>query len=134
MEFCENCDNMLYVKIVIKKTNDEDADADVDDDEEKEEMIYYCRCCGNTHENIKNTKNSIYSINFNTDNIKKKSIINPYTFYDPTLPKATGIKCPNKNCPSKTSNIVYINYDDNDMKYIYICLDCQKNNIEPHIW
>ena len=62
------------------------------------------------HENIKNTKNSIYSINFNTDTIKKKTIINPYTFYDPTLPKATGIKCPNKKhgWPKSWSNLNFI--------------------------
>ena len=131
MEFCENCDNMLYVKIVNDNDSGEQESADA---EIQEKLTYYCRCCGNTKANIKTTTTIIYSINFNTDNIKKQSIINPYTFNDPTLPKATGIKCPNKNCPSKIPNIIYINYDENDMKYIYVCLDCHKNNIEPHIW
>ena len=130
MEFCENCDNMLYTRIVRTDTEGQEEPLD----ETTEQLTYFCRCCGNTKDNIKKTTSSIYSINFNTDNIKKQFMINPYTFDDPTLPKATGIKCPNKNCPSKTPNIIYINYDENDMKYIYICLDCHKNKIEPHMW
>ena len=46
------------------------------------------------------------------------------------------IKCPNPECKSITekdiqSNITYIKYNENDMKYIYICKYCGqkwKNN------
>ena len=126
MQFCPDCDNMLYAKIINDTENVEEKTS--------EKLIYYCRCCGNTQENIKKTTNSVYSINFNIDTIKKHSIINKYTHNDPTLPKANGIKCPNDNCPSKTSNIIYINYDEKNMKYLYMCLDCHKNNIEPNVW
>ena len=127
MEFCENCDNMLYTRIVNTDSNNPEATSD----EIQEKLTYFCRCCGNTKDDITKTTSSIYSINF-----KKQSMINPYTFNDPTLPKAIGVNCPNTNCPSKSksSNIIYINYDEKDMKYIYICLDCHKNKIEPHIW
>ena len=37
---------------------------------------------------------------------------------------------PNKKNP----NIVYLNYNKNDMKYLYMCFDCKNANIEPYIW
>lgn len=124
MEFCEQCDNMFYTKITTE----------TEEDTEKQNLIYYCRCCGNTRNQVKKIANSVFSLNFNTDTIKKKTIINEYSHLDPTLPRANGIKCPNKNCPSKTSNIVYLNYDNKNMKYIYMCVDCRTQNIEPNIW
>jgi hypothetical protein len=130
MQFCENCENMLYYKIV----NEDIKDPESDMVESKEKLSYYCRCCGNTDDTIKPKENSVYSINFNTDGIKKESIINQYTHHDPSLPKTIGIKCPNNNCPAKTPNIIYINYDETNMKYIYMCLDCHKSKIEPNVW
>ena len=35
---------------------------------------------------------------------------------------------------SENPEIVYIKYDDEEMKYIYICCDCHKNGIEPSCW
>tara|TARA_B110001450_G_C17662238_1_gene497783 strand:+ start:3311 stop:3700 length:390 start_codon:yes stop_codon:yes gene_type:complete len=129
MQFCENCDNMLYFKITNSDTINEN-----DEVQSSEQLYYYCRCCGNKHENIKNIQHSVYSINYNTDHIKKQSVINKYTHNDPTLPKTIGIKCPNIKCPSKSPEIIYINYDEVNMNYIYMCLDCKKNNIEPNVW
>ena len=132
MNFCEDCRNMLYIK-----TFDNDEELENDDEPKKnQKLMYYCKSCGREYE-ASDTKQSIYSINFNTDNIQKHTLINQYTLQDPTLPKAQGIKCPNADCESKTTkntNIVYINYNEKDMKYIYACLDCYKNKIQPHIW
>tara|TARA_B100000787_G_C16197017_1_gene301673 strand:- start:3003 stop:3368 length:366 start_codon:yes stop_codon:yes gene_type:complete len=121
---------MLYYKIVNEEKELEGTGVV----ESTEKLIYYCRCCGNTDETIKPKENSVYSVNFNTDSIKKESIINQYTHHDPSLPKTVGIKCPNEKCPSKTPNIIYINYDETNMKYIYMCLDCHKHKIEPNVW
>ena len=130
MKFCEDCHNMLYFKIKGEDDNTEETKTDNNDDD----LIYYCRCCSKVYNNIHNTQESVYSISFNNDNLKKQNIINKYTHNDPTLPKTTGIKCPNENCPSKKPEIIYINYDEINMKYIYMCLDCHKKNISPHIW
>ena len=46
---------------------------------------------------------------------------------DITLPNAEGIKCPNPNCPSAKPNIKYIQYDKDNMKYLYVCIDCYEN-------
>jgi DNA-directed RNA polymerase subunit M/transcription elongation factor TFIIS len=131
MEFCETCDNMLYTKIV----EESESKTGCDSEKVKSELIYFCKNCGKEYKTLGKTIKSVYSIDYNLDNIKKHSLINEYTLEDPTLPKAIGIKCPNKECPSKsTSNIVYINYDEKNMKYMYACLDCYKSKIEPHIW
>ena len=54
-------------------------------------------------------------------------IINDYTKLDPTLPRTKMIKCPNENCTQKeeeNTEVIYIRYDDTNMKYIYLCSEC----------
>ena len=132
MEFCETCDNMLYTKIV---DDSESSHEDCQESKAKSGLIYFCKNCGKEYNTKGKTVKSVYSIDYNLDTIKKHSLINEYTLEDPTLPKANGIKCPNTECPAKsTSNIVYINYDEKNMKFMYACLDCYKEKIEPHIW
>jgi hypothetical protein len=74
------------------------------------------------------------------DDIKIASIkqsesftVNRYTKCDPTLPRSLKMSCPNQSCSSVTtesgtdprkSNIVYIRHNDDDMKYTYMCCDC----------
>ena len=121
--FCKNCDNILVSKIQLN------------DETEKSMLVRYCRNCNYSIEEPEKTK-SVYHSTFNLDNIKREHVVNRYTAYDNTLPKAAGIKCPNDNCPvkSKKSDIRYIKYDDNSMKYIYMCLDCNRAGIEPNTW
>jgi DNA-directed RNA polymerase subunit M/transcription elongation factor TFIIS len=142
MEFCEKCDNMLYVK--VKSIEEADTDGEDSTGEvpnpggilsnlKTNQLIYYCKNCSNEIDKSSVNK-CIYHINYDIDVIKKEHCINKYTLSDPTLPKAHGIKCPNGNCPGKKPNIVYIKYDDKGMKYIYICVNCFNANISPHIW
>jgi len=101
----------------------------------KNKILYYCRCCNNEYPNLHKDNSCLFSINYNTENIKKNSFINKYMYDDITLPNAEGIKCPNSNCPAKAKpNIKYIQYDKDNMKYIYICMDCYENGIADHIW
>jgi len=64
-----------------------------------------------------------------------KNKINKYTKLDPTLPRITTIDCPNKECASNTTEgksqtpqeekeILYIRYDDKNMKFVYMCAVC----------
>jgi DNA-directed RNA polymerase subunit M/transcription elongation factor TFIIS len=122
MNFCDDCDDMLYVKI----KDDKDAES---------RLVYLCRTCNREYPQETQSTSCVYHVNYNLDSIKKESLLNEYTFYDPTLPKANGIKCPNKECPNKkNANIVYLNYDKKDMKYVYICLDCKNADVKPYIW
>lgn len=120
MEFCEDCNNMLYLKII--KTEDSES-----------KLEYNCKNCNYSCDNS-NKDSCVFSTNYNMDNIKKESFINKYVYEDITLPRAVGIKCPNSKCPKKDPEIIYIKYDDDNMKFIYICLDCYRGKIEPHIW
>ena len=136
--FCEKCDNMLVTKIEIVDAKGSagvsvDSDEDSGSDHEETKLVNYCRQCNFSIDNTETTK-SVYHNNYNMDNVKRKHLVNKFTAYDATLPRALGIKCPNTGCPAKKADIRYIKYDEDNMKYIYICLDCHHANIEPHIW
>lgn len=134
--FCVNCDNMLVTKIQMGEPRDDDADESEGVEEVKgSTLIRHCRNCNYSIKEPEETK-SVYHSNFNLDKIKREHVVNKYTAFDNTLPKAQGIKCPNVNCPvkSRKSDIRYIKYDDNRMKYIYMCLDCNRAGIEPSVW
>ena len=114
MHFCPKCGNMYYLQ--LKK-----------DDEDK--LIYYCRNCGHEDESLVTNLNNLY---VSKTNIKKemnyKNSINKYTKLDPTLPRINTIKCPNEQCVSNTTDgehdVIYIRYDDTQMKYVYLCPAC----------
>lgn len=124
--FCNVCNNLLSVKVVESENEEGNLE---------KKLYNICNICDIKTEKT-DTKGALYHLNYDMDVIKRNHIVNPYTSFDPTLPKANGIKCPNTNCPSgnKKSDIRYIKYDDKHMKYIYICIDCKKGKIEPNLW
>ena len=94
-------------------------------------LIYYCITCGNIKEYNKNTiiNSKLYHQNYEID----KSYItfnNELLCSDPTLQKINNpdIKCP--SCidlsPDKQDIIYYI-YDNDNMKYLYICCHCKSS-------
>jgi DNA-directed RNA polymerase subunit M/transcription elongation factor TFIIS len=104
---------MYYVKINVNNPN---------------KLIYYCRNCGD-----ENLVLSEENVTVSKTIIKKSEqsfshIINKYTKLDPTLPRINNILCPNQDCMTnkneKEREIIYIRYDDINMKYIYLCSDC----------
>lgn len=144
MKFCQNCDNLLYLKISDSNESKESPEEGEEPEsnssfqqenplDEKCELRYYCRMCNEVYSSDK-SDSCVFNINFNLDNIKKNSFINDYIYDDITLPRAEGIKCPNANCPDAKPEIVYIQYDKENMKFIYVCLSCHREKIEPHIW
>ena len=113
MHFCDKCQNMYYIRLDIEDSN---------------KLIYYCRHCGNEEDNILNTNSVVYSSS-NKSNLNTSNIINEFTKLDPTLPRVSNILCPNEDCSTnkeknKETEILYIRYDDINMKYIYLCADC----------
>ena len=115
MHFCIKCSNMLYISLKEENSN---------------ELIYYCRNCGyKDNNNIINNKSlSICKSQFNQTNSHYLNILNKYTKLDPTLPRINTIKCPNTECKSNIDNIprevIYLRYDDINMKYVYLCCNC----------
>jgi len=112
MHFCSKCDNMYYIKLA---------------EEDGSKLIYYCRNCG--HEDSLITAENIC---VNKTQLQQKEhsyahIINNYTKLDPTLPRTKTIKCPNKSCTAASEGgqeVIYLRYDDTNMKYIYLCSVC----------
>jgi DNA-directed RNA polymerase subunit M/transcription elongation factor TFIIS len=93
-------------------------------------LIYYCRNCGHKDTTVENEGVCVLKTQFKRGEQKFNHIVNPYTKLDPTLPRITNGRCPNDACPSNTSpnsketNILYIRYDDNQLKYLYMCIEC----------
>jgi DNA-directed RNA polymerase subunit M/transcription elongation factor TFIIS len=91
-------------------------------------LIYYCRNCGNEDTNLTKDNICVLDTTINQTKDRYMQIINPYTKNDPTLPRINSIKCPNQSCKSNTDaslrEVIYIRYDDADMKYIYMCTFC----------
>lgn len=115
MHFCNVCSNMYYIRI---------------DSENLNKLIYYCRNCGN-EDNLLTVDNvSVSKTQVKKSDQKFSHIINKYTKLDPTLPRVNKILCPNADCDTNTHSapreIIYIRYDDINMKYIYLCSTCDK--------
>jgi hypothetical protein len=115
MKFCIKCDNMYYIGIDAEDTN---------------KLTYYCRNCGNVDTTLTEEGLCILDTQLKKSEQKFNHIINKYTKLDPTLPRIMNIRCPNVSCSTNSSTdatpaeVIYIRYDDDNLKYIYICSTC----------
>jgi DNA-directed RNA polymerase subunit M/transcription elongation factor TFIIS len=113
MHFCSNCSNMYYIRI-----NSDDPNS----------LVYYCRQCGNEDKSIGVDNVCVSKIQIKKNKKSFNHIINKYTKLDPTLPRINNVLCPNPDCTTNTKNdpreVIYIRYDDTNMKYIYLCSTC----------
>ena len=113
MHFCSKCSNMYYIRI-----NSDDPNS----------LVYYCRQCGNEDKSIGVDNVCVSKIQIKKSEQSFNHIINKYTKLDPTLPRINNVLCPNPDCATNTKNdareIIYIRYDDTNMKYIYLCSTC----------
>lgn len=117
--FCSQCDNMLYIKISEEDTN---------------QIEYFCRFCSHTEKPAnQNMVLTVMSTAIENKDFNFSHIVNEYTKYDPTLPRITTMTCPNTECKSathakegstKNPDVIYIRYDDSNLKYLYLCTEC----------
>ena len=126
---------MYYLKIVE------------DEETENTSLAYYCRNCGHSDTMLMTENNCVSNTQIKRTEQNYNHIINEYTKYDPTLPRISTSNCPNAKCESnmvaneaadeqgeaveeagtissKKAEIIYIRYDDVNMKYIYLCTHC----------
>ena len=141
MHFCARCDNMYYI-CIDPGTATTESESDTGSGSSGSSLVHYCRNCGHrepVREEICVSKLQIKSTAQNYGNI-----INRYTKLDPTLPRIGHVKCPNALCASnpQTSDsasagsgsasgsgsvpreVIYIRYDEENMKYVYLCAVC----------
>ena len=116
MHFCSKCDNMYHIKI--------------SDEDDANKLIYYCRNCGNEDDVLTSENIFVSKTQLSRTEQKYGNVVNKYTKLDPTLPRINTIKCPNPICNSNkkdeenTREVIYLRYDDINMKYVYICAVC----------
>lgn len=112
MHFCTECKNMYYIRISSENSNS---------------LLYYCRNCGHEDDILSVDNLTITNTNIQ-QNDEQLTFINQYTKLDPTLPRVKNILCPNKDCATNTHDkpreIIYMRYDDINMKYVYLCSTC----------
>ena len=116
MKFCTQCDNMYYISI---------------DSENPNSLIYYCRNCQHKDVMISEEGVCVLDMNLKKGEQKFNHIVNEYTKLDPTLPRIYTMLCPNVECKtnastdaSKKTEIIYLRYDSDNLKYLYICSEC----------
>ena len=84
--------------------------------------------CGHESEDIDATDTCVLKTQVNRNEEKYMHVVNEYTKQDPTLPRIKTIKCPNQECPSvkgdKENEVIFIRYDDTNIRYIYMCAHC----------
>ena len=141
MHFCTQCQNMYYTRLGGENQNS---------------LIYYCRKCGHEDETLATNANNICisKTAIKTSTSSFLHMVNEFTPLDPTLPRVKNIPCPNTACPSrqvapadtpsvgedspdsvdseakepslKENDVIYLRYDDQNMKYVYLCGICDK--------
>lgn len=113
MKFCVVCKNMYRIRI---------------DDEDDNKLVYYCINCGNEDTNYDQSNICVSKTYLKSNEEDFNFNINEYTKYDPTLPRINNILCPNPNCDTNKKDvprkIIYIRYDESNMKYFYMCSTC----------
>ena len=112
------------------------------------ELQYYCRNCGNIDNTIASENICVSKVNMKHTTTPQtfSQVVNKYTKLDPTLPRIHTIRCPNDECSSNQSSgssgssgvaggpgtnkpkseIIYVRYDDTNLKYVYLCTKCDK--------
>ena len=108
MKFCPVCRYYLYLNI------------------EEQACIRLCRACGYTE---KEEKGNLISETLVKERTSEgyKILLNEFTRQDPTLPHLK-TKCPRDDCKSNgrgaEKDVIYIKYDSENLKYLYICNVC----------
>ena len=115
MEFCDVCDNLLYLRA-------EDDDTT---------LVKYCKRkdCGFTKKVASGQSMKVSQTIYTEDKLLYNQFQNKYLRYDPTLPRIRdpNLICPNAECSAPQDappQIIYIKYQSTNMKYMYCCDYC----------
>ena len=120
MLFCKSCQNMYYIQLL----------------DDGESLRYSCRTCGDIYDGEMTLEHMLVSkTTVSSGTIEYSNWVNEYTKYDPTLLRVNNIPCLNKECRTNvdgfdthTREIIVIRYDLANLKYLYLCPECD------HVW
>lgn len=112
MEFCEICDNLLYLRAESNTT-----------------LVKYCKHC--SFSVVSPTGSAAIKIAetlYSEDDLLYLQYKNKYLRCDPTLPRSSdaALVCPNGDCsgPRDKPQVIYVKYHPVHMKYLYCCDYC----------
>jgi DNA-directed RNA polymerase subunit M/transcription elongation factor TFIIS len=120
MKFCPKCENYLYL------------------DTKTENLLRVCRTCGYSEADTEGGL-AMETIVQERSSEGYKILLNEFTRQDPTLPHVNTLPCPNTEgyqengktvepCATNTKkhprDVIIIKYDNQNMKFIYICNVC----------
>lgn len=121
---CKKCDYYMPLRPEVSVTDSGAANTGA--------WIRSCKNCGNEEEEQKGLVMEVVIQDKASDSYK--SFVNEYTKTDPRLPHVKTLTCPNigtgpeNGCPSRwgqaESDVIYIKYDKENMKFLYICNHC----------
>lgn len=114
IRFCTVCNNYLYLHV----------------DDTTGDLQRSCRNCG--YKDVAEQGGLVSEMRIEQLSAEGYNLVNEFTLLDPRLPHLRGtIKCVNAGCQSNQgaaeSDIVYIKYDAENLRYIYICTFCKTN-------
>jgi len=116
MEFCPDCDNLLYLKI-----EDEDNNTSLT------KKCYNCKFCRPVDMKSKDTNKCLYQNMNQVDKLQYYVAKKENLRYDPTIPHINVIPCPNQKCSSYSgdkNDIFYVSLNDDKQLYLYVCNNC----------
>ena len=73
----------------------------------------------------------MYRSNYSSNHpLYYENVVNQYTFDDPTLPVLSDGSCINQKCACNTDSsvdpeVLYVRYNDQDLKFLYLCRHCR---------
>ena len=95
---------------------------------EEKKLVKFCKHCDFEKVETVNTAINISKTFYSGDDLLYNQHVNKYLRYDPTLRRIKDplINCPNENCnaPDDKKQVIYIKYDNKNMKYLYVCEHC----------
>ena len=132
MRFCPTCRYYLYLEAADEKVNPEPPSLNADGTVSMPPPIAptlsrVCRTCN--YREVDTQGGLVLEMDLQEKTSEGyKVLINEFTTQDPTLPHIKTIKCPNDECTSnkggKERDVIYLKYDTEHMKYLYICNVC----------
>lgn len=109
MSYCPKCENYLFI------------------DSKGKELLRVCKTCG--YQTTDKSEGLVMeTIVQERSSEGYKILLNEFTRQDPTLPHVNTLPCPNERCDTNVRkvprNVIIIKYDNQNMKFIYICDVC----------